>query len=149
MSDTDVKCPECKVKVDKVICNRYSCPKCGKSIRWTEEWGVMMADQIAYKEWTGPSKGLMKLFETSASGKLEPEVCSGNLYRLAGMARHEVKMLGMLLDDLREALGKFNGHVYKDDIKDFEGQVAEWRRLFRMAAKRAGHIPEVAALVEV
>lgn len=109
----------------------------------------MTADERAYKQWAGPSNNLVRLFKMSLGGELPFEVSAGNLYRLASMARHEVKMMNMMLDDLREALGKFNGHVYKDDIKDFEGQVAEWRRMFKQAAKKAGHIPEVASLVEV
>lgn len=149
MSDTDLKCPKCKVVLEKSVADRYLCPKCKKETRWDSRWGFMTADEIQYKEWTGPSKSLLKLFETSASGKLEPEVCSGNLYRLAGMARHEVKMMGMLMDDLKEARAKTNGSIYAGVILELEAEMAEWRRLFGMAAKRAGYIPEVAALVEV
>ena len=70
----------------------------------------------------------------------------GNLYRLASMATREVVCLRMFLKDLQEATTKQNGHVYKDDVRETEVMLKEWARLFKLAVKVAGDIPEVKAL---
>ena len=121
------------------------CPQCNNGMTFDVFEGKHVpTDEYAYKHWSGPSKDLLRRFTEAVKGKWEPEVCSGNAYRLIGMVKHEMKMVAMLRDDLKQGNTPAFPHLFDDDVAEMEALIKKWKNLVKRAKTIFAHIPEVA-----
>ena len=84
---------------------------------------------LEYSRWTGPNDWLLKEFRAAKNGEYEPDVCARNLRRLLPMTEREVRMMGMLVADLKQASFGHWKEVLEGDVEWAEGLLGDWRKL--------------------
>lgn len=121
------------------------CPQCNNGMAWDSMARKHVPrDEYDYKHWQGPSKDLLRRFREAVEGKWEPEVCSGNAYRLIGMVKHEMRMVGLLRDDLKQGNTPAFPHLFDQDVAEMEALLKTWAGLVKRAKAKFPEIPEVA-----